>query len=69
MCLALLQHMKEDAPYRLTGSRREASEPVRLILRDLYLKMTLLCKISSISSPVNQTLHCQDEGYRNVVCN
>lgn len=41
-CLAPLQHMKEDAPYRLSGERREASDPVHLILFDLFIIMTLM---------------------------
>ena len=60
---------KRTRPARPTGKRREANEPVHLILRDLNLNMSLLCKISSISVPLSLTPRCQDEGYRKVAFN
>lgn len=62
-------HMKEDAPRCLTSKRRGANELVHLALHSLSLNITLLCKISSVSLLLNQSLQRQDEGSRNVFCN
>lgn len=62
-------HMKEDAPRCLTGKRRGANKLVHLALQSLSLNITLLCKISSVSLLLNQSLHRQDEGNGNVVRN
>lgn len=62
-------HMKEDAPRCLTSKRRGANELVHLAPHSLSLNITLLCKISSVSLLLNQSLQRQDEGSRNVFCN